>query len=53
MAKGFDHNKTAFRLDGKHVNVPCADCHKPQNEGSATYIKYKIKDFRCESCHLY
>jgi hypothetical protein len=52
-ASGFDHNKTAFRLDGKHINVPCAKCHKPQNEGSVTYIKYKIKDFRCESCHLY
>jgi hypothetical protein len=48
----FDHNKTAFRLDGKHVNVPCAGCHKPQREGNATFTVYKIKDFRCESCHF-
>jgi hypothetical protein len=52
-ATGFDHDKAAFRLDGKHINVPCAECHKPQKEGSVTYIRYKIKDFRCESCHLY
>ncbi len=49
----FDHDRAAFRLDGKHINVPCAECHKPLKEGSVTYIKYKIKDFRCESCHLY
>jgi hypothetical protein len=48
----FDHNKTAFRLDGKHVNVPCAGCHKPQTEGNVTFTLYKLKDFRCESCHF-
>jgi len=51
-ASNFDHNKTAFRLDGKHVNVPCAKCHKPQKEGSEFYVLYKIKDFKCESCHF-
>ena len=49
----FDHDRAAFKLDGKHVNVPCTECHKPLKEGSVTYIRYKIKDFRCESCHLY
>ena len=51
-ATGFDHNKTAFKLDGQHVNVPCAKCHKPQQEGSESYILYKIKEFKCESCHF-
>jgi hypothetical protein len=50
-ASEFDHNKTAFILDGKHINVPCAKCHKPQQEGSSFYIKYKLKVFTCESCH--
>jgi hypothetical protein len=50
-ATRFDHDKTQFRLDGKHINVPCYKCHKPQNDGINTYILYKIKDFRCESCH--
>jgi hypothetical protein len=48
----FDHNKTAFRLDGEHVKVSCAGCHKPQQNGSVTYTLYKIKDYQCESCHF-
>ncbi|MCX6283386.1 MAG: cytochrome C [Bacteroidetes bacterium] len=47
----FDHNKTAFKLDGKHQNVPCAKCHKTVTEQNITYVLYKIKDTRCESCH--
>ena len=50
-ASQFDHNKAAFPLDGKHINVACAKCHKPQQEGSYFYIKYKLKVFTCESCH--
>lgn len=48
---GFDHNKTGFPLDGKHSNVACARCHKPQQDGKKTYILYKLKVFTCESCH--
>lgn len=47
----FDHNKTSFKLDGKHEGLTCNKCHKSQQEGSVIYVKYKIKDFRCESCH--
>lgn len=47
----FDHNKTAFKLDGKHINVSCTKCHKPQQEVSNFYVKYKLKVFTCESCH--
>ncbi|MBL0044883.1 MAG: cytochrome c3 family protein [Flavobacteriales bacterium] len=25
----FDHSKTAYPLDGKHVSVDCKKCHKP------------------------
>jgi hypothetical protein len=50
-ASKFNHSETAFQLDGKHRDVPCAKCHKPKTEGSVTFIEYKIKDFRCESCH--
>jgi hypothetical protein len=48
---GFDHNKTAFKLDGEHINVPCAKCHKPQQGGEVSYVRYKLKEFKCESCH--
>jgi hypothetical protein len=47
----FDHNKTRFKLDGKHENVACIKCHKPVTEQGETYINYIIKDTRCESCH--
>jgi hypothetical protein len=47
----FDHNNTGFKLDGKHINVPCVKCHKPQQEGSIFFVKYKLNDFKCESCH--
>jgi hypothetical protein len=50
-ASGFDHSKTAFRLDGKHVNVLCSKCHKLQQEGEIMYVRYKLKEFKCESCH--
>jgi hypothetical protein len=50
-ASKFNHNNTAFRLDGKHINVACAKCHKPQQEGTNIYVKYKLKEFKCESCH--
>jgi hypothetical protein len=50
-ASKFDHSKAEFKLDGKHINVPCAKCHKPQQEGSSFYVKYKLKVFTCESCH--
>jgi Cytochrome c3 len=50
-ASKFNHNNTAFRLDGKHINVACAKCHKPEQEGTAFYVKYKLKVFTCESCH--
>jgi hypothetical protein len=50
-ASKFDHSKAEFKLDGKHINVPCVKCHKPQQEGSSFYVKYKLKVFTCESCH--
>jgi len=50
-ASGFDHNRAAFRLDGKHINVPCAECHKPHKDGDISFIRYKLKEFKCESCH--
>jgi len=43
--KQFDHNKTAFPLQGKHVQVPCNKCHKP---GQPIHIE---KFSRCTDCH--
>jgi hypothetical protein len=47
----FDHNQTAFPLDGKHKNVACAKCHPPIHTAQLTYTRYKLKSITCESCH--
>jgi hypothetical protein len=50
-ASKFNHDNTNFRLDGKHINVPCLKCHKPEQQGSYYFVRYKLIDYRCESCH--
>ncbi len=47
----YDHNKTRFKLDGKHAKVSCAGCHKPVMSGGVTFIQYKFKSFECVVCH--
>ncbi len=47
----FDHNKTAFRLDGGHEKVLCQKCHKSADDGKRSFVQYKLKETRCESCH--
>jgi len=39
----FDHNKTNFKLLGKHADVKCTDCHKND--------KFKETPKLCNSCH--
>jgi hypothetical protein len=44
ISKGFDHNKTAFPLTGKHIAVTCKTCHGP--------IIAKMENFEdCSGCH--
>ena len=47
----FDHNKTAFKLDGKHAEAECASCHKEVEEQGEIFVFYKIKNFECKDCH--
>ena len=51
-ATKFDHSKTLFPLDGKHVNVACNKCHKNASSQGVIFVQYKIKEFKCENCHL-
>ena len=39
----FDHNRAAFKLDGAHSNVECADCHKNN--------VFKGTPIECAACH--
>jgi nitrate/TMAO reductase-like tetraheme cytochrome c subunit len=47
----FDHNKTVFSLAGAHQNVECSKCHPIIEMNGITFIKYKLEDFKCATCH--
>jgi nitrate/TMAO reductase-like tetraheme cytochrome c subunit len=42
-----DHQKSAFKLQGKHESTKCAACHTPAGENT----KYKLTTTTCQSCH--
>ncbi len=49
----FDHDRTKFPLTGKHINVPCVECHKPAVQaGSERIRQYAGTPVRCVDCHL-
>ena len=47
----FDHDKAAFKLDGKHAKVDCAGCHKNTEVDGDVFVLYKIEKFECKDCH--
>jgi hypothetical protein len=59
-ATGFDHSKTGYPLDGKHVGVNCRTCHTPQHIPMAARALLTTKDLNhtylglsptCTTCH--
>ena len=51
-ANGFDHNTTKFPLVGKHQNVACEKCHKPEIVAGKSVHKLEGLEFNnCNSCH--
>lgn len=51
-ASKFDHNNSRFKLDGKHLNVPCIKCHNQISDQGTKYTLYKTNKIKCEDCHL-
>jgi hypothetical protein len=48
----FDHQRTAFSLEGAHERVPCKDCHSVRKElDGRTVVLYKPTPKDCASCH--
>src|SRR5262249_19617529 len=48
--KGFDHNQTGWKLNGKHATTDCDDCHKKRDkQGLKTFMG---TDSLCGACHL-
>ncbi len=50
-ADKFDHSKAKFSTEGAHKKLECSKCHPKQFENGISYISYKLKDFKCASCH--
>jgi hypothetical protein len=60
-AKGFDHSKTGYVLDGKHVGVGCRSCHTAQHISAQSRALLGSKDLNhtwmglspsCGTCHV-
>lgn len=47
----FDHNRTAFKLQGKHAEIDCKACHEVENKAGETVVLYKLNKFECIDCH--
>jgi predicted CXXCH cytochrome family protein len=50
-AEKFDHNNTRFSLTGAHSLIECEKCHKEAESNGVKFVKYKIEDFKCATCH--
>lgn len=48
----FDHNTARFVLEGAHLEVACAECHKPLEINGREVIQYSMEQFECAVCHL-
>ncbi len=47
----FDHSKTSYPLDGKHVSVDCKKCHKPDPDPTKKVPSFKLPKHECRDCH--
>jgi hypothetical protein len=50
---GFDHNRSRYRLTGRHRQVACGSCHPAtESPSDAPQIRYlNLRFSRCTSCH--
>lgn len=48
----FDHNRTKYKLDGRHATTPCVGCHKIiLTDTPQTRIQFKGLSQKCQDCH--
>jgi nitrate/TMAO reductase-like tetraheme cytochrome c subunit len=47
----FDHDKTGFKLEGKHARKACAACHFKKNELGVRVQKFEGLSKECSTCH--
>lgn len=49
--KRFNHDKTRFKLTGKHATTKCAACHQDVTRDGKTFVQYKFSNIECAACH--
>ena len=50
--ENFDHDMTAFPLEGKHAEVECRACHTEVFiDNNTEMINFKMESFACIDCH--
>jgi len=47
----FDHNRTDFKLTGKHADANCKQCHFKKDEGGTIKQQFSSLSGRCLDCH--
>ncbi len=47
----FDHNTARFVLEGAHLEVACAQCHKAVADDQGSYVLFRLEKFACADCH--
>ncbi len=47
----FDHDDSAFPLEGKHASAECGACHLPEIAGGREVVRYKPLPTACSGCH--
>jgi hypothetical protein len=51
-AENFNHDNTAFKLEGRHAEVECSACHQVVGPDGSITMQYKFTSFKCVDCHL-
>jgi len=49
--QNFDHNTTAFPLEGRHAELACSACHEVLDEHGSIVVVYKLGKTQCIDCH--
>jgi Zn finger protein HypA/HybF involved in hydrogenase expression len=48
----FDHNTARFVLEGAHLTVACAECHRESTDTQGNFVLYRLEKYACVDCHL-
>lgn len=47
----FDHNRTEFKLAGRHIEASCSDCHFILEDGKINDQRFAELNQNCTQCH--